>query len=691
MPVLYRQLFVGNSLATALCWGRQELLHHKVRRAYLNQKIDLEDWVLPIVYQNRDVPFELQPMTPKEETAFYQKAAELYKAPQPGYGFIGRDLDILHIEKRLLMKRNLLLIRGMGGAGKTTLLRHLAEWWQRTGLVQQVFYFGYDERAWSRQQLMRTIAQKLLGKEDFALFQSRSQEAQQVQLTQLLRSASHLIILDNLESILGTHLAIRHTLSKKEQGFLRNFLTELVGGQTLVLLGSRSTEDWLAKETFADNRYDFGGLDPAAASILTERILERHHATKYRQDKDLPTLIKLLDGFPLALEVVLANLAHQTPSQVLAALQAGSVTLQTGESDTRTENILRCIDYSHSNLSPEAQQLLLCLALFTSVIFRDLLEQYATQLKKQPALQHLPFDRWSEVVQEAECWGLLSPDSDLPSFLHLQPVLPYFLRNRISGEEHQPQRVAIETAFREHYQELSLAIKFLIDSKQANERQTGLLMAQFEYENLVTALRLALQEKVSVITLYEVLSKYLDHNQDHQHGQEIDGLVVDMLEKLFDEQLVGPLGKEFAQVLVSAANRQVQLKQYRTATELYQKTLQMLETVSLEKRQRHLWEAETYHNLGVVAQEQREWEEAKRNYEEALRILTYLPHIFVNHPLCSELVLSAGMCSAKRMGFPKGSPTKNGFDAMPVVTSCIHTHYFLSCLKQTPVKPGSER
>ena len=31
--------------------------------------------------------------------------------------------------------------------------------------------------------------------------------------------------------------------------------------------------------------------------------------------------------------------------------------------------------------------------------------------------------------------------------------------------------------------------------------------------------------------------------------------------------------------------------------------------------------AVTYHNLGMVAQELREWEEARRNYREALEIL----------------------------------------------------------------------
>src|SRR5262249_36274469 len=149
------------------------------------------------------------------------------------------------------------------------------------------FYFGYDEKAWTRQQIMRGIAQKLFGKEDFSLFQSRSPEIQQAQLVKMLYNAPHLIILDNLESITGSAMTIRHTLSKKEQGYLHDFLSQLVGGQTLVLLGSRSAEDWLARGTFDDNRYDLPGLDPEAASQLTQRILERHNVTHYRQDPNL--------------------------------------------------------------------------------------------------------------------------------------------------------------------------------------------------------------------------------------------------------------------------------------------------------------------------------------------------------------------------------------------------------------------
>ena len=560
-------------------------------------------------------------MTPQQETAFYEQQAKHYRpSQQPSYGFVGRDVNILHIEKRLLTKRNILLIRGMGGAGKTTLLHHLASWWQRTGLVQHIFYFGYDERSYTRQQIMRTIAKQLLGREDFALFQSRSPEAQQAQLAKMLLNAPHLIILDNLESITGTAMAIRHTLSPREQGYLHSFLSALVGGQTRILLGSRSAEDWLAKGTFDDNRYDLPGLDPEAASQLTERILARHKVTRYREDPDLPKLIKLLDGFPLALEVVLANLIQQTPTQILTALQTGDITLKTGESDKRTENILRCIDYSHSNLSSEAQQLLLCLAPFTSVFWLNMLDEYTTHLKQQPALADLPFERLRDVIQEAVKWGLLSPDPKIPSFLHLQPVLPYFLRFRSCSEDHQQQRRAIEKAFQDHYRELSQLLDALITSKEADEKQIGLLLTHLEYENLLAALRFALREKASVIDLYSLLDDYLNLQQDHQRGQEIDRQVLQFFEMLSEKDLSGSLGKEIIRVLGIAANRQLELKQYELAMKSYQKALQMLEKAEIEAKQRHIWQASTYHNLGMVAREQRKWQEAESNYQQALQI-----------------------------------------------------------------------
>lgn len=399
MQALYQQLFANRELSSAICAARQELYNQKKRRAYFNQAIDLEDWLLPVVYQNQPQSLHVRPFTPAESSAYYKKIADRYNPTHPGYGFVGRDLDILQIEKSLLTRRNILLLQGMGGAGKSTLLRHLGEWWQTTGLIEHVFYFGYDEKAWTRQQLMTSIAKHLLSKIDYlSQFQPLSPEAQQAFLAQRLSAERHLLILDNLELITGEQMAIQHPLSPKEQDKLHHFLIELTGGRTLVLLGSRASEAWLATETFEQNVYELAGLDPEAASLLADLILARHGATHYRKDSDLLKLLKLLDGFPLALEVILANLTRQTPTEVLTALQSGDTTLQAGKGQAPTENILRCVDYSYSNLSPDIQSLLLCLAPFTSVLFLPTFDIYITALKQQPALATLPFERWQEMI-----------------------------------------------------------------------------------------------------------------------------------------------------------------------------------------------------------------------------------------------------------------------------------------------------
>ncbi len=520
MQTLYQHLFAGEELSAAIRHARTELYNHKARQAYFEQQIDLEDWLLPVVYQNQPVQVQPREFTPGERAAWFERKAEeqRYSPPEPNYGFVGRDLDILEIERRLLLKRNLLLVRGMGGAGKTTLLRHLGAWWHTTGFVERVFYFGYDEKAWTLEQIMMEMAQQLYGPQYYTNFQPLSLAARQAMLAHELRSANHLLILDNLELITGAELAIQHTLPPDEQARLRSFLADLAKGRTLVLLGSRGGEDWLAQGTFEDNVYELPGLDPEAASTLADRILEKHHATKYREETDFQKLLKLLDGFPLALEVVLANLAHQAPGEVLAALQAGDVKLDTPGSQEKTESILRCIDYSHSNLSPEAQQLLLCLAPFTSVIWLDPLDDYTEQLRQQPALASLPFERWPEVLREAQNWGLLSPDPDIPGFLRLQPIFPYFLRSRLQEPAQAEVKQAVEMAFREYYQRLGATLDSWLTSQDAQQRQIGQLLAGLEYENLVTALNLALEAQVSIAGYYDALLHYLKAKQDPRRG-----------------------------------------------------------------------------------------------------------------------------------------------------------------------------
>jgi hypothetical protein len=143
-----------------------------------------------------------------------------------------------------------------------------------------------------------------------------------------------MLILDNLESVTGASLALPHTLAADDQKLVRGLLTDLLDGDTVVLLGSRGREAWLTEGPSAPLRvrdvYELLGLDDEATSTLAERVLAWRGATQHRTNEAFLQLLKMLDGFPLAFEVVLANLARQTPVEVLAALRAGDVALDQG-------------------------------------------------------------------------------------------------------------------------------------------------------------------------------------------------------------------------------------------------------------------------------------------------------------------------------------------------------------------------
>jgi len=65
MTTLYRQLFARQDLSAAIRRARLELYNRKGRRAYFNQTIDLEDWLLPVVYQNQAQRLQPRGFTPR--------------------------------------------------------------------------------------------------------------------------------------------------------------------------------------------------------------------------------------------------------------------------------------------------------------------------------------------------------------------------------------------------------------------------------------------------------------------------------------------------------------------------------------------------------------------------------------------------------------------------------------------------
>ncbi|HYJ21953.1 MAG TPA: CHAT domain-containing protein, partial [Solirubrobacterales bacterium] len=309
MPIVYKEIADGVEILPAVHTGRRRLFDVRRRGAYFDQEIELEDWVLPVVFSQRPVEMQPRPATPEQIEEIYARKAWQLREPEPEYGFVGRDLDVQEIERLLVGERahNELLVSGMAGAGKSTLLEHLGWWWQATGLVERVFRFSYEERAWTVDQILQEVINTLLDGEKQALARALSSEAQLEQVATLLNADRHLLILDNAESITATPASIPHSLPEEERRRLEHFLDRLRGGKTLVLVGSRESEGWLAPSSFGSNTYELGGLDSQATSVLVERVISRHGGVlpdSSDEHKALRDLVNLLGGYPLALSVV---------------------------------------------------------------------------------------------------------------------------------------------------------------------------------------------------------------------------------------------------------------------------------------------------------------------------------------------------------------------------------------------------
>ncbi|MGP1386849.1 MAG: hypothetical protein ACTS2F_25055, partial [Thainema sp.] len=630
MEKLYGQLFAQQGIPEAIRLGRKELYNQKNRRVYFNQIVELEDWLLPVVYANRDVDLKLREFAPQERTEYLMQRRQRYRFSGATYGFVGRDLEILKIEKARL-RHNILLLRGMGGTGKTTLLNYLREWWQTTNFVRDVFYFGYDETAHTLQQILRVIGKGLyIDPYEFAAFEAMPIEAQMEDMADHLRAKPYGLMLDNLESVTGQALAIQNTLPEAEQAQIREFLLLLRGGETKVVLGSRSGEEWLADvytKAGKANVYPLAGLDPESRTVLAEKILDAQvgnpkRIAELRKDDGFKRLMKLLAGYPLAMEVVLANLANQSPQQILDRLQAADVDLNVGGGD-KTNNILKCVEYSHSNLSPDAQKLLVCLAPFNGVIFREMLPNYFDELQNAVGAKHsvtndqnnpkidrrnasplrgdhgfdgFEFGQFDAAIQEAINWGLLSPhESGITGFLSIQPIFPYFLRTKLN-ELDAATRDALYDGFKAHYQGLAGMYEQLMNSKNPQERQLGLLFCRLEYENLYSALQIVLnlQEEVFII-IYGCLDTYLNQIGDKPKRFQLASDTYSSLQTYSPKNRTANLELQSLGLLDLSALGHLESQNYLEARKAYQKTLELVQNIAgFPENLKHQMLASTY-------------------------------------------------------------------------------------------------
>ncbi|NEO33515.1 MAG: tetratricopeptide repeat protein [Symploca sp. SIO3C6] len=571
---------------------------------------------------------------PNKEQEYDVCCQHQFPLAPPTWGFVGRQLEIAEIEKAL-EQHNILLLRGMAGVGKTTLLNYLCQRWQMTNFAQDIFYFSYEQQAWTLAQILFEIGKKVYENSELAQFQELSQQGQIQKLVSKLRSQDYILIIDNLESLTGQRLAIKNILPKEQRDQIQNLLSQLLGGKTRAVLSSRSGEYWLQPETFQTNIYPLQGLDQEARLLLAQRILQSavsaSHLAEIIQDQYFEKLMQLLAGYPLAMEVILANLKQQSPQEIWQRLQGKDV-----NREDQAERLVKCVEYIYRNPSREAQNLLLCLAPFSEFIERSFsLPNYFQQLQTLKPWSNYTFDNFNNLIQEAIKGGFLLPtklSSELLNnnkiisehyILKITPCFSYLLKAKLDHNQETTNK-ALLAVFVKHYQLLADSYQSLMQSQDIEQQKLGVLFCQLEYNNLHQALLFCLKQQAS-INIFFCLDKYYQLLDDLNRRLKLSEFVCQAQQTYLPQIQTGKRAFHRAMALDRLAISYLQMQQYQKAKESYQQVLKLLQSISgVEQRQKQLALGSTYYQLGMVSRELGELEVAQQHYQQALVIFSNL-------------------------------------------------------------------
>ena len=664
---LYGELVKGANLSQAVAAGRKAVLNQPQRPSPKGDKI-LRDWIVPVLYQQESyAPFipddstddilDLDAFLESEETV-----TQLVGFPDEGaYGFIGRDYDILRLE-RAFRQNNIVLMKGMGGVGKTELSCGFARWLEETqGRDSKMFFVSFEHGA----TLVNVISQvgREVWKDQLDKFNSLPLDKQQAAVLKYLQTQPCLLIWDNFEPVNGFPTGNQPLLIEEERNELKGFLKQLRSGKTWVLITSRREEAWL------DCGYtllNLGGLLAGDVEELAAKILQTAGVDKAKLPKEYLELLKLLGGHPLSLRVVLPHLKTQTPKQLIEALRQGLDTFVGEEEEGRDKSLTVSLDYSFSKLSEKTRKHLPFLGLFSERVDAHWLQNLSKnpddeygQAYQAVFGENLHKDDWLAILNEAAAASIVEYLGD--DIYKIHPALPWFLRKRLNATASLHNQEVIS----ELEKKLLIFYVYLTDDcyrEMISNAEFATFILQVEEPNLLQNLRLAeqqqewryaqfilqalgeiyqrlgrkpefkaLQQRVLNqigIHLSEAKAKgkdafdfwiYLRGNEADEALKRADLEAARIIYQEILDELIAlndfSVNDKIAVAYHQLGNVGYQQRQFEQARQYYLKALK------IKKDAGNLYNAASdYHQLGMVAQEQREFEQAQQYYLKALKI-----------------------------------------------------------------------
>lgn len=656
---LYGELVKGANLNRAVAAGRKAVLNQPQRPSPKGDKI-LRDWIVPVLYEQESYT----PFIPEDSTddildlddflVETRNFASLHGFPDEGaYGFIGRDYDILRLE-RAFRQNNIVLMQGMGGVGKTELSCGFARWLEETqGRDSKMFFVSFEHGA----TLSNVISQ--VGREVFKdkldKFNSLPIDKQQAAVLKYLQTQPCLLIWDNFEPVNGFTTGNQPLLIEEERNEIKGFLKQLRSSKTWVLITSRREESWL------DCGYtllNLGGLIAVDVEELAAKILQTAGVDKRKLTQEYLELLKLLGGHPLSLRVVLPHLKTQTPKQLIEALRQGLDTFAGEEEEGRDKSLTVSLDYSFSKLSEKARKHLPFLGLFSERVDVHWLDGFSKDPDDEDGQayqavfgENLHKDDWLAILNEAAAASILQQLNKRIYQIH--PALPWFLRKRLNATASLQSQPSEESGDRfplmtgqEVISELEKKLLIFYATlandcyrEMISNAELATLILRMEEPNLLQNLRLAEQQQEwsKALAILEVLGKIYERLGRKPEFRSLRKRALRQIGiNLADAKAKGKDALSFWMYLQSVnASEALDIADYKQARTIY---LEILDTLNvLNKVSKNQNKARICVQLGKIATMQRQFIDAFSYYQTSLKIFEdykdYYYVAFVYHEL----------------------------------------------------------
>ncbi len=490
VEAFYDALAEGKRVGDAMLAGQRRLKDDTCRgRIFGAGELRLEDWFVPVLFQEKDDP-PLFKTTPAQQTqADFQTAlaARLGELPQePETGFVGRSRELLALQ-RLLLPSPLVgegsgvrgsryaVVRGQGGEGKTALAAEFARWLVRSQQRRRAAFVSVETHS-TVPAVLDALGRQLVGpKYSAAAFADQEQALQPVE--RVLREQPTLLVVDNMESILlppfladATPKALSEDARRELDAILQLCARLQAKGDTRLVFTSR--EALPAPFAAQRNRRELHQLDREDAVKLVERVLNvaggDAGAPSDAAREQIEQLVDAVHGHARTLALLAPALRDRGVEATRASLVELMAEMEQKFPGSREHSVFASVELSLQRLSAANRERAHVLGVFHGGVDLD-------------ALRHMM--QWEEadvaaLAVELVATGLATPNRY--DHLTLNPALCPYLRGRLDAAEREALTARWVEAMREY-------VRFLVQQRDQNAEVAATLTA-LELPNLFALL-----------------------------------------------------------------------------------------------------------------------------------------------------------------------------------------------------------